>query len=282
MGISQRAVIASTTSDLDNNSKAIKLYQVDNFGYPTSNDCTTTPAANSICLKTSQGTTVTAFTQNNTTNPQTFCISVVNGSNTYYINQDSTPQSGGCTITNYVPNPNYDTNSTGAGGPDGSTVARDTSKFVGETASLLVTMPTGTAGIVGASLYTGTNIVPATIKPNTTYTVSAYVYVPSATGDIQITMQGAGIATKLNPSTYTTSVKYSWVRISNSFITSSSGTITLYVLNKLANSTSGAQFWIDDAMLTEGNTLLNYGDGNSAGWSWSGTTNGSVSSGPQL
>lgn len=42
-GIQQRATAASLTSDLDNASKLLKLYQVDNSGYPLTNDCSATP-----------------------------------------------------------------------------------------------------------------------------------------------------------------------------------------------------------------------------------------------
>lgn len=280
-GITQRSVIASMSSDLDNNAKAVKLYQVDNSGYPTSNDCSATPATNSICLKTSPGTIVTAFTQNNTTNPQTYCMSLTNESNTYYINQDGTPQSGGCTVTHCMTNPNFDTNIAGTNGPNGSTVARDTSRFFGGSASLVATMPAASIAAVGAGIYSA-NSVPGTLKPNTTHTVSAYVYVPSGTVDVSLSVQGPGVASKQNPSSSMTSVKDSWVRLNNIFVTSSSGVLNLYVLNKVANPTAGAQIWIDSTMLTEGSALLNYGDGNSPGWGWTSTVNGSASSGPQL
>jgi prepilin-type N-terminal cleavage/methylation domain-containing protein len=284
-GIQQRAIVSTMASDLDNTAKSLKLYQVDNSSYPTSNDCSASPAANSICLKSSSGTTYTTFTQNNTTSPQTFCVTAMNGTNSYYINQDGTPQSGGCNITNFVTNPNIETSITGLSGPNSSTVSRDTSRAQGgSTASLLVTMPIDTAGRVGATLAFLSNAVPTVMKPNTQYVISAYVYVPTGTGDVQITAQGAGVAIKANGSNYTASVKDSWVRISNVITTSSGGgTVIMYVLNKLATSPAGTQFWVDNTMITEGPVLYNYADGSSTGWSWTipAQPNNSSSSGPQ-
>jgi general secretion pathway protein G len=49
-GIQQRAVVASLTSDLVNASNKLKLYQVDNSGYPLTNDCSAVPAVQSICF----------------------------------------------------------------------------------------------------------------------------------------------------------------------------------------------------------------------------------------
>jgi prepilin-type N-terminal cleavage/methylation domain-containing protein len=95
-GIQQKATAASLTSDLDNASKLLKLYQVDNSGYPLTNDCSASPAANSICLKSSSGTTYTAFQTSNASNPQTFCLTALNKGVNYRITSDGTPESGTC------------------------------------------------------------------------------------------------------------------------------------------------------------------------------------------
>jgi prepilin-type N-terminal cleavage/methylation domain-containing protein len=284
-GIRQRAIVSSMSNDLDTVAKNLKLYQVDNAGYPTSNDCSASPVANSICLKSSSGTTYTTFTQNNSTNPQVFCITATNGTTNYYINQDGTPQSGGCNIANYITNPNIETNTVGLAGPNSSTISRDTSRAQGGSiASLLATMPAASAGTVGATIYAVTNATGTVLKPNTQYVVSAYVYVPSGTVDAQITAQGAGIAAKANGSNYVTSVKDSWVRISNVVTTSAVGTVSMYVVNRVATVTSGTQFWIDNTMFTEGTVLYNYADGSSPGWVWTipAQPNNSSSTGPPL
>ena len=95
-GISQRATAASLTSDLAQASKALKVYQVDNSGYPLTNDCSTSPAASSICLKSSGSTTYTAFQINNALSPQTFCLTALSKGISYRTTNDATPIEGTC------------------------------------------------------------------------------------------------------------------------------------------------------------------------------------------
>ncbi|MBC7868935.1 prepilin-type N-terminal cleavage/methylation domain-containing protein [Candidatus Saccharibacteria bacterium] len=95
-GVQQKATVASLSSDLTNASKLLKLYQVENGTYPTVNDCSATPVADSICLKASPGSSYTAFQVNNSVNPQTFCLNAMNSGRNYNINSDGTPVEGTC------------------------------------------------------------------------------------------------------------------------------------------------------------------------------------------
>ena len=95
-GLSRKATAASLTSDLTQASKALKVYQVDNSGYPLTNDCSTSPAASSICLKSSGSATYTAFQTNNAINPQTFCLTAFNNGISYRTTNDATPIEGTC------------------------------------------------------------------------------------------------------------------------------------------------------------------------------------------
>ncbi len=96
-GIQGKAIAATLQSDLDNASKKLKLYQIDNSAYPTTNDCSASPAANSICLKASGSTTYTAFQVNNSsTSNQTFCLTAMNNGINYRITNDGTPTAGTC------------------------------------------------------------------------------------------------------------------------------------------------------------------------------------------
>lgn len=91
VGISQRAVASSLQADLTGAATKLKLYQVDNSAYPTSLDCTATPAANSICLKASPGNSYTYTAVNNTT-PQTFSLTAANTSGLSYVaTNDASP-----------------------------------------------------------------------------------------------------------------------------------------------------------------------------------------------
>lgn len=94
-GISQKATISSLQSDLTSSSQQLKLFQVDNSSYPNSiTDCPT-PSAGNMCLKVSNGNSY-SYGVNNTSNPQTFCITTTNGNLSYMITPQSTPVAGGC------------------------------------------------------------------------------------------------------------------------------------------------------------------------------------------
>ncbi len=91
VGISQKAVASSLQADLKGATTKLKLYQADNMAYPTSLDCATTPAANTICLTASPGNSY-SYTVVNTTSPQTFSLTATNtNSVTYVVTNDSTP-----------------------------------------------------------------------------------------------------------------------------------------------------------------------------------------------
>jgi prepilin-type N-terminal cleavage/methylation domain-containing protein len=86
-GISNKASLASLQTDLSNTSKQLKIFQTINGNYPAtvSLDCASTPdTTTNKCLKLSSGNTITSLTGdyivNNTTNPQTFSLTIKNSS----------------------------------------------------------------------------------------------------------------------------------------------------------------------------------------------------------
>lgn len=91
-GITKRIIVASLQSDLSNASRQLKVYQTLNNAFPTSLDCSATPAANSICLKSSSGNSFTSYSYDNSSSPQTFNLVSTNGTISYVINQNSAPQ----------------------------------------------------------------------------------------------------------------------------------------------------------------------------------------------
>ncbi len=96
-GIQGRAIAATLQSDLDSASKQLKLYQVDHSAYPTTNDCSASPVANSICLKASGSTIYTTFqVSNSLASSQAFCLTATNGAINYRITDSSTPTVGTC------------------------------------------------------------------------------------------------------------------------------------------------------------------------------------------
>ncbi|MFZ2125464.1 MAG: LamG domain-containing protein [Candidatus Saccharimonadales bacterium] len=99
-GISQRATVASLTSDLDSASRQLKLYQVtsDTSSYPTSFDVSNCPipADNARCLKPSSGISYTSYVFNNSITPQGFCITAAKDLTIYRVTNDSAPVQGDC------------------------------------------------------------------------------------------------------------------------------------------------------------------------------------------
>jgi prepilin-type N-terminal cleavage/methylation domain-containing protein len=96
-GIQNRAVAASMFSDLNSASTQLKIDQVINDVYPD-----TLAAANAgKGISSSSGTTY-QYAVNNVV-PQTFCLTAINGSRSYNIDQTGAVLSGG---RNYLPNSN--------------------------------------------------------------------------------------------------------------------------------------------------------------------------------
>ncbi len=97
-GIQQRATIASLNSDLDNASKTIKLFQVDNSAFPTTINCAVPDSTTNKCVKSSNGTT---YQYISTIAPQLFCLTATNSTYSYNIGQDGTPLAGPCPILRF-------------------------------------------------------------------------------------------------------------------------------------------------------------------------------------
>ncbi len=298
-GITQRTRASVAQNALNSTQKKLAIYALDNNEvYPTS--------LAALGLTNGGGVTY-QFNSNNTTSPAGYCITATSDVTSYYFAKNFTYTNGGSNatlnvanptpgvcpghaqagvaqLTNLVPNPNIELNESGYGQPNSSVVVRNTTRAYGGTASLRVTMPIGTSGTVGVSIIAGSTLGSSYLQPNSAYTVSGYVYVPTGTIAPYIAVQGSGYATRSNPAQYTTALKDQWVRLHNTFTTSSSGTISVYFLNSLNTTTAGTQFWVDNVMITENESATPpvYADGNSPGWVWNGATNASNSTGPAL
>lgn len=86
-GIAQKATVASLTSDLSKASTQLKIFQTVNGNYPetVSIDCVANPdTVTNKCLKLSAGNVIISlagdYSVNNTTNPQTFRLTIKNSS----------------------------------------------------------------------------------------------------------------------------------------------------------------------------------------------------------
>ncbi len=289
-GISQRAIAASLTSDLDNALKQLKLDQVLNSAYPA-----TLAAANGgKGIPASSGTTY-QYTVNNTS-PQTFCITATKSNQSYYINQDSRPTTGGCSgdwvagvgaITNLITNPSFESSTVffTTGGQAGSVTGLSHNDQ--DTTHALYSTYAGMAESNGSTgqyyLHTPTPFIPII---GDTYVFSAYVYIPigSTITSIIIMIRDYntwGLLTPWSPKNLTPG---SWTRINCSYTATSSNTEWRLTVSDPNGVTPGNPqfYWVDGTMLTDGSSLLNYADGNSRNWIWNGTANNSTSTGPAI
>lgn len=90
-GITQRATVASLTADLDNVSKQLKLDQVVDDGYPDN----LASANNGKGILPGPDTTY-QYSADNTTTPQSFCITATKNNTSYKITNSSAPVAGVC------------------------------------------------------------------------------------------------------------------------------------------------------------------------------------------
>lgn len=291
-GIQNRARAATVSSDLANAAETLELHDIDTNSYPT-----TLAEANS-----GQGVVATSGTTYQYTSAgATYCLTATNGTISYKIsNDDTTPVAGGCpghgvggavALTNFVPNPGVETNttnwsaqySTGGAG----TIARMTGG--GNTGSAYIrqtwtTAPTGTGG--GAWVQNSTNGIIAAgktytasayLRPSKAQRVAAYIYWIDSTGAAISTISGSALVAPAG----------SWTRVSVT-ATAPVGTTRFFVVPWSITGT-GFVAWVagdymdaDSVMMTETSGVVPYADGSSTNWVWSGTVNNSTSTGPQL
>ena len=216
----------------------------------------------------------TKFTPNNNTSPR----------------NDSQTTAGVCpghtttgvpAMTNHATNPSMEASTPTYTGPNSSTTAFSTVRARTGARSLMVSMPV-TSGYsqVGVTAFRDSN-VGTILQGDTDYVASVYVYIPSASPSIELSIQGSGRNSSASNSERQTATKDQWVRLWRPFKTNAngSGSLTVYILN--AQPTSGStQIWIDDIMVHKGTSVSGYADGNSPDWTWNGTANSASSTGP--
>lgn len=295
-GISKRAAESTIKSALSTAQKKVGTYMIDNNEtYPT--------YIAEAGIKDGNGTTY-QYTGNNTTSPAGYCVTatytdsvVFHAAQTFTPFGSSaspittaTPESGPCpdhiakgtTITNYVPNSSAGTGIIGYSGPNSTAIAHDTAVGYSGASSVRVTMPLSAASLVGVMFYNMTD-VSAVLTPGMTYTASAWVRVPSSTNaNVRMAIQGSGKAQLGNLPQRISSEKNKWVRIYDTFVANSTGSIQFYVLNDNATTAADMQFWADAFMINKTNQPAVFANGNTDGWTWDGTNFLSASTGPAL
>lgn len=222
-----------------------------------------------------------------------YCLTVRNGSSSYMATDstqgaqagscpgDGGSGGGGTTITNLALNPSMESDINGYldKGDNPVTMTSTTSAAWSGSTSLQASWAASSTGkaIIESDKYP--------VTTGSTYTASAYM------------RQTAGLSRScwLNINWFTSSKSYisesvgptqpsqlgSWVRYSTT-ATAPANAAYMTIQFRFGSTNAGDTFLVDGVMSTLGSTLYTYADGNSPGWSWSGTTNDSASTGPSL
>lgn len=277
-GLQKRAQVSAVSTALNQASKKVKLYQVDNSTYPT------TLATAGI----SDGEVAYQYTGA----AATYCITGTQGTTSMYLSDTVTkPTEGGCAghgqggaaaVTNLAINPSAETN-TGWLSNNGAVYPRtwDTTKA-----------RSGTHSVSAANLSSSANLlslydvgVPASVAANTAYTSSVYF-----TADVAHTARlscsfrvgGSYVAGVYGGSTSGSAGV--WTRATQT-CTSPAGADMLRVgafVDATAMQPAGTRAYVDDVMIVASGSAISYADGSSPSWVWNGTPNASTSTGPAL
>lgn len=177
---------------------------------------------------------------------------------------------GAIPISNLATNPSFETDTTGWLPNTGSpTLTADSAQKMFGTKSLKMVSTISSADI--AAFFS------ATLTPNTTYTLSYYVYSPDAR-----TSYFDAAATNYNASNLGSIAipANTWTRVSATFTTTSTitGTTTFYLHNGAGPTTIGTALWIDGVLLERSATVNPYYEGTGDfTYAWTGVANSSTS-----
>lgn len=276
-GIQSRAQAAAVSSALDQTNRKLALYAVDNGVYP--------PDLATAGINNSAGGTSYQYSVNNAVSPQTYCVTVTDGTTSYKASSATPiPSSGGCpghgvggvgAVTNLSRNPKgvglssaYFTS--GWFSPLGSTTDTANVSFGGNT-----DWHDFIASTVGNAIMRE-RINLSDLVNGQTYTASVLVANAGAaafTVELDFCDQGS-VNFTINPGE-TRRITTSGMRASYD------STYSFVDVQPLTlGGTDG--ILVNNAMLTSGATLYNYADGNSANWIWNGAVSASTSTGPPL
>lgn len=295
-GIQDRARISSVSSGLSQSAKKLKLYQVDNPDtYPAAAGTSGIDNLAAVGITNSSDVTYQYSSSANT-----YCLTATNGTTSYKISSTSaTPTAGGCAghsqggvaaITNLVPNPSLEANTTGwsyrwygtAGGAGNNT--RPTTGGLYGSAYLRKTWTAaGAAADNGFNNTSGVGQVTVTAGAN--YLVSGSMRTNRSDYSARIGVSWYDTnGTQVGTTTWyngTTLSANTWQRISQS-VTAPTGATSLIVMFSNGNSLAwaiGDTLDFDGAMVNN-SANANYADGNTTDWAWNGTINNSTSTGP--
>lgn len=281
-GLQKRAQTSAVSTALNQASKKVKLYQVDNSSYPA------TLAAAGIA----DDEVVYQYSGNATS----YCITGTQGTTSLYLSETVTkPTEGGCpghgqggvaAVTNLATNPSAE-NASGWLSNNGSVYPKtwDTSKArsgmhsvsaanVSSSAQLLSLYDVGTSSGGGISVVGGT-----------TYTTSIYFTADVAhSARIGCSFRAGGSYTAVVYNSATNGSAGTWSRALHT-CTSPAGADLLRIIVTVDASLAqpaGTRGYVDDLMVTASSSAAAYADGSSPNWIWNGGAHSSTSTGPAL
>jgi prepilin-type N-terminal cleavage/methylation domain-containing protein len=283
-GIQERARASTVSSALSQATRKIGIYNAENGSYPST-----------LSIAGVTNTSDVSYEYNTT--PTGYCITATNGTTSYKTTESSSPAQGGCAghsqggvaaITNLMPNPSFETNTAswsyrwygnlgGAG-----TNSRPTSGGLHGPAYLRKTWT-----VAGAAADNGFNSTSGQIPVTAgqSYTASGAMRTNRSDYSARIGFSWydtSGVAIGgVIWSSGTTLGANSWRRI-NHTATAPAGAVSLVVIYSNGNSLPwavGDTLDFDGAMVNTASNI-NFADGNTTDWAWTGSPNNSTSNGP--
>jgi hypothetical protein len=189
-------------------------------------------------------------------------------------------------LQNLYPNPSFEagvSDMTANGSGANGTLTQTTAQAFSGTHSLSIAINTspmrvyrGTAG----NPFVGRD---GAVIPGQSYTASAYVRAATVARHFHVTIEwydsGGGFISQSAGSDVLDSTS-AWTRVSVTGVAPATAAFFLLDVNCADVVSGGEVHYADALMFSVGAVLTAYGDGNTAGWSWVGTTNASASTGP--
>jgi prepilin-type N-terminal cleavage/methylation domain-containing protein len=277
-GIQNRAKLSALQSDLENAAKTLEQFKYTQAAtsgtelYPA--DQTTAQAL----IKLSGDTTFTTYIVNNTTTPANYCLTLTNNAQAYSVSSTRSSPTPGTCVTNLLSNTSVEQNTdqlqnigTAADRTLGRTQVSDAKQ--GSYVFRVTAGPSGNLSGYGStspdSLPTGRYSGSLWVRANTSpVTENSY-------------LEGSALKTKVSQSSAANLTVGTWAQLWYVFDITTAGTIKIGFLTS-GSVPQGSSLDMDALMLTRGDTVYQFADGNSPGWFWNGAPSASTSTGPAL
>jgi prepilin-type N-terminal cleavage/methylation domain-containing protein len=275
-GVQQKTRTSAVSSALSQANKKLATYMVENNSYPP--DLTTININDTSSMSYQ-------YSVNNSANPATYCITATNGNISYKASSASTtPTSGGCAghgtggvaaVTNLSTNPSFETNLGGGYSSYNSAplATLTTGCYLGSRCASVDTSAGANRGIIYQ--------LPTAQAAGSSFVYSAYI--KGTPGQVVVISarptDGAGTYLGEGAGGFTHTLTSTWTRIATQPVALPANA-TRPGFQIRANTGDPSPFQVDAVMITQGNSLYNYADGNSLNWVWNGGSENSASTGP--